>query len=194
MMFGLPSLIAVISFIITLASALPMAHRRQSACFLVGNKALPAEVSSVVSSIAAQVTCGSKTIVNTGGVPDVISGGISYSDIDFQSSSKSPIGFALDTFITPTDPATADLETLQNQLNTYLAMEAGVRSTGSNILGRLKGAKFFLQFQIARVHTAQGAQLGVADTVEHQLGKVLKNAVGATQAEKDVVTALSRQV
>lgn len=41
-------------------------------------------------------------------------------------------------------------------------------------MGRLKGAKFFLQFQIARVHTAQGAQLGVADTVEHQLGKVLK--------------------
>lgn len=35
-----------------LASALPMAHRRQSACFLVGNNALPAEVSSVVSSIA----------------------------------------------------------------------------------------------------------------------------------------------
>jgi hypothetical protein len=48
------------------------------------------------------------------------------------------------------------------------------QSTGSSILPKLKGAKFFLQFQIARVRTAQGAKLGVADTVEHQLGKVLK--------------------
>jgi hypothetical protein len=32
-----------------------------------------------------------------------------------------------DAFKTPTDPAAADLNTLQNQLNTYLAMEAGVR-------------------------------------------------------------------
>ncbi|KDN46852.1 hypothetical protein RSAG8_03929, partial [Rhizoctonia solani AG-8 WAC10335] len=62
------------------------------------------------------------------------------------------------------------------------------------LLPILKGTKFFLQFQIARVRTAQGAKLGVADTVEHQLGKVLKNAVGATQAEKDAVTALSKQL
>jgi hypothetical protein len=32
-----------------------------------------------------------------------------------------------DAFKTPADPAMADLTTLQNQLNTYLAMEAGVR-------------------------------------------------------------------
>lgn len=42
------------------------------------------------------------------------------------------------------------------------------------MLGKLKGAKFFLQFQIARVQTAKGVKLGVADTVEHQLGKVIK--------------------
>ncbi len=30
-------------------------------------------------------------------------------------------------FATPTDPATADLDTLQNQLNVYLAVEAGIR-------------------------------------------------------------------
>ncbi|KAG8759071.1 hypothetical protein FRC11_002589 [Ceratobasidium sp. 423] len=175
-----------------LVVAAPTIHRRQSACFLVGKNALPAEISSGISALSSQITCGSKTIANTGGVPDVTSGGISYSSIDFQSSSKSPVGFALDAFKTPTDPATADLATLQNQLNTYLAMEAG--STGSSILGKLKGTKFFLQFQIARVRTAQGAKLGVADTVDHQLGKVLKNAVGATQAEKDAVTALSKQV
>ncbi|CAE6495008.1 unnamed protein product [Rhizoctonia solani] len=193
-MFGFVKRITVLSLLISLVAAAPTVHRRQSACFLVGKTALPAEVSSGVSALASQVTCGTKTIANTGGVPDVTSGGISFSSIDFQSSQKSPVGFALDTFKTPADPATANLATLQNQLNTYLAMEAGVRSTGSNILGQLKGAKFFLQFQIARVRTAQGAKLGVADTVEHQLGKVLKNAVGATQAEKDAVTALSKQL
>lgn len=41
-------------------------------------------------------------------------------------------------------------------------------------LARLKGPKFFLQFQIARVRTAQGARLSAAETVEHQLGKVTK--------------------
>ncbi|KAG8710211.1 hypothetical protein FRC09_000241 [Ceratobasidium sp. 395] len=182
------------SLAVFLVGAAPTVHRRQSACFLVGKNALPAEVSSGIPALVSSVTCGSTTIPNTNGVPDVISGGISYSSIDFQSSSKSPVGFALDAFKTPTDPATADLMKLQSQLNAYLAMEAGVRSTGSSILSKLKGAKFFIQFQIARVQTAQGAKLGVADTVEHQLGKVLKNAVGATQAEKDAVTALSKQL
>lgn len=32
-----------------------------------------------------------------------------------------------ETFKTPDDPATADLTKLQNQLNVYLAVEAGVR-------------------------------------------------------------------
>ncbi|CAA7266263.1 unnamed protein product [Cyclocybe aegerita] len=193
-MFGFAKIVAALSVAATLAGAAPTLERRQTACFVVGRTALPAEVANGIPVLASQVTCGPRTIANTGGVPDVTSGGISYSSIDFQSSRKSPVGFALDTFKTPTDPATANLATLQNQLNVYLAMEVGVRSTNSNILGRLKGAKFFLQFQIARVRTAQGVRLGVADTVEHQLGKVLKNAVGATQAEKDAVTALSRQL
>ncbi|KAG8929419.1 hypothetical protein FRC01_004356 [Tulasnella sp. 417] len=193
-MFGLTKIVAALSLAVALVGAAPTVQRRQSACFLVGKTALPAEVATSIPALASQVTCGSTTIANTGGVPDVISGGISYSSIDFQKSTKSPVGFALDKFKTPTDPATADLATLQNQLNTYLAMEAGVRSTGSSILGRLKGTKFFLQFQIARVRTARGETLGVADTVEHQLGKVIKNAVGATQAEKDAVTALSKQL
>lgn len=41
-------------------------------------------------------------------------------------------------------------------------------------MNEVKSAKFFLQFQIARVKTALGQTLGVADTVEHQLGKVIK--------------------
>ncbi|KAF8598522.1 hypothetical protein BDV93DRAFT_478414 [Ceratobasidium sp. AG-I] len=193
-MFGFAKIVAVVSLAAALARAAPTVHRRQNACFLVGKTALPAEVASGISGLAGSVTCGTTKIANTGGVPDVTSGGISYSSIDFQSSTKSPVGFALDKFKTPTDPATANLATLQNQLNDYLAMEAGVRSTGSSVLGKLKGAKFFIQFQIARVQTAKGVKLGVADTVEHQLGKVIKNAVGATQAEKDAVTALSKQL
>ncbi|KAG6917205.1 hypothetical protein DXG01_003410 [Tephrocybe rancida] len=132
----------------------------------------------------------------TPGVPDVISGGIAYSTIDFQKSKSSPVGFALQKFATPADPADADLATLQNQLNVYLAVEAGVRSqpNSSAFLAKLKGAKFFLQFQIARVQTAQGVVLPVADTVEHQLGKVTKNAVGASVAEVAQVTALSKVI
>ncbi|KAG9079170.1 hypothetical protein FRC06_007904, partial [Ceratobasidium sp. 370] len=193
-MFGLVKIAAVISLAAALVGAAPTVHRRQAACFVVGKNTLPAEVSDSIPALVSSVTCGSTKIANTNGVPDVTSGGISYSSIDFQSSNKSPVGFALATFTTPADPATADLTKLQNQLNVYLAMEAGVRSTGAGILSKLKGAKFFIQFQIARVKTAQGAKLGVADTVEHQLGKVLKNAVGATQAEKDAVTALSTQL
>ncbi len=83
----------------------------------------------------------------------MLSGGIAYSTIDFQKSSASPLGFALATFQTPSDPATADLGTLQNQLNDYLALEAGVRSQpdSSALLAKLKGPKFFLQFQVRAV-------------------------------------------
>lgn len=60
----------------------------------------------------------------------------------------------------------------------YPLLPLGLRGpqsqTGTTILGSLKGPKFFTQFQIARVQTALGQTLGVADTVEHQLGKVVK--------------------
>ncbi|THU96266.1 hypothetical protein K435DRAFT_722963 [Dendrothele bispora CBS 962.96] len=175
--------------------AAPAPIRRQNPCFVTGSVALPAEVSSGLSALTSAVTCDSSVQVAPG-VPDVSSGGIKFSSIDFQKSSASPLGFALQTFTTPADPANADLETLQNQLNTYLAFEAGVRSqpNSSALLSKLKGPKFFLQFQIARVNQANGVQLGAADTVEHQLGKVVKNAVGASQAEIDQVNALATQV
>lgn len=44
--------------------------------------------------------------------------------------------------------------------------------------------KFFLQFQIARI-------TGNAGEITHQQGKVLKNAVGATAAEKAEINALA---
>ncbi|KAG8936669.1 hypothetical protein FRC03_011838 [Tulasnella sp. 419] len=167
--------------------------KRQSPCFVRGNQALPAEVARTLGSLAGVVTCGTDDTIP--GVPDVISGGISYSSIDFRGSNLSPVGFALQTFRTPDRPSEGDLALLQNQLNVYLATEAGVRSTGDPILGRLKGAKFFLQFQIARVRTAQGVtNLGPGEDVEHQLGKVLKNAVGASASEIAEVKTLATRL
>lgn len=94
-----------------LVIAAPTLERRQSACFLVGKNTLPQEVTDGIPALISalniswlklrlthtteSVTCGAKVISNTGGVPDVTSGGISYSSIDFQSSTKSPVGFAL---------------------------------------------------------------------------------------------------
>ncbi|KAL0948109.1 hypothetical protein HGRIS_010727 [Hohenbuehelia grisea] len=174
-------------------------RKRANPCFVTGSVALAKEVADSLPALESTVTCVSGVEVAPG-VPDVTSGGIKFSSIDFRKAAGvSPLGFALKTFTTPDDPADADLNTLQSQLNDYLAFEAGVRSQPgtSALLGQLKGPKFFLQFQIARVQTAQGAseaQLGAAGTVEHQLGKVVKNAVGASKAEIDAVNALATQV
>ncbi|EIM90266.1 uncharacterized protein STEHIDRAFT_74928 [Stereum hirsutum FP-91666 SS1] len=167
--------------------------KRQNPCFITGDTALPAEVADTVPALAKVITCDTSTEVTTG-VPDVISGGIAYSSIDFQQSDLSPLSFALATFTTPTDPAQGNLTALQDQLNDYLAVEAGVRSqSGTTILNTLKVPKFFLQMQVSRVKAAQGQTLSVAETVEHQLGKVVKNAPHATSAELAQVSALAAQ-
>ncbi|KAF5387556.1 hypothetical protein D9757_006577 [Collybiopsis confluens] len=163
--------------------------KRANPCFVTGSVTLPAEVSDGLAALeAAPVTCNAAAQVAPG-VPDVTSGGITYSTIDFQKSALSPVGFSLRV-------SNGDLTTLQNQLNDYLALEAGVRSqpNSSALLAKLKGPKFFLQFQIARVNTANGVQLDAADTVDHQLTKVLANAVGATSGEIAQVNALATQV
>lgn len=59
----------------------------------------------------------------------------------------------------------------------YLATEAGVRSVGGGLA--IKVPKFFLAFQVARIKTAQGLVIDdPGQTVEHLLGKVVKNAGG----------------
>jgi len=187
--------LVLVSFAATVFSFPLPFFRRANPCFVTGSVALPADVTDSLSALESAVSCNTKIQVVTG-VPDIISGGISYNSIDFQKSSLSPLGFAQTTFRTPTDPATADLTTLQNQLNIYLAFEAGVRSQPgtSALLAKLQGPKSFLRFQIARVQTAKGVALDLADTVEHQLQKVAKNAVGASASELAQVTALSKQL
>jgi len=178
------------------ALAVPVPSELQSRanpCFITGTTPLPAEVASGLSTLANSITCSQGQSVP--GVPEVTSGGVSFASIDFQQSTDSPLGFALKTFSTPDNPATADLTDLQNKLNVYLAVEAGVRSNGGGaILGKVKSVKFFLQFQIARVKTAQGQTLSGAGTVDHQLAKVLKNAVGASAAQEAQVNALAANI
>jgi hypothetical protein len=72
---------------------LALNKRQTTACFLTGSTALPAEVASGIPALAKVVTCTGGTSVT--GVPNVVSGGISFASIDFQKSSKSPLGFAL---------------------------------------------------------------------------------------------------
>jgi hypothetical protein len=158
---------------------------------VIGTVALPAEVQDTVDAIQGAVTCDtSKTTLSK--VPDVVSGGISFSSINFADSALTALNFALTTFATPAagDLASADLATFQSQLNTYLATEAGIRSVGGSLA--IKVPKFFLSFQIARILTAQGVTItDPGQTVEHLLGKVIKNAGGESQATKDKVTALA---
>jgi hypothetical protein len=52
-----------------------------------------------------------------------------------------------------------------------------------------------LSFQIARIKTAQGIAItDPGQTVEHLLGKVLKNAIRESQATLDAVTTLSTEL
>ena len=176
---------------ITLQAAPTPLAKRQAACFIVGSETLPAETADVAAAIQGGITCGTgKTI---GNVPDVSSNGVSFSDINFASSSSTPLQFALDTFATANPLASTNLATFQTDLNLYLATEAGIRSEGGNLA--IKVPKFFLAFQVARIKTAQGIAItDPGQTVEHLLEKVTKNAAGESKALLDQVVALSTQL
>lgn len=76
-----------------LIAPLVASKRQATACFIQGRTALPAEVADGIPALAKVVTCSAGTSV--AGVPNVVSGGIDFKSIDFQKSSKSPLGFAL---------------------------------------------------------------------------------------------------
>ncbi|PMD41661.1 hypothetical protein L207DRAFT_528267 [Hyaloscypha variabilis F] len=163
--------------------------KRADACFIVGTITLPTEVSDTAIAIQNNVACNlAKTTI--GKAPDVTSGGITFSSIDFSQSSLTPLNFALTTFATADPLASSDLDAFTNQLNTYLATEVALRSTGGSLA--IKDPKFFLAFQIARIKTAQGVTItNTGQKVQHLLGKVINNAGSEDQATKDKVTALS---
>ncbi|KAF4119899.1 hypothetical protein GMORB2_3587 [Geosmithia morbida] len=184
------SIALVLASISSISSAVPLKSRQQNACFVVGNTALPAEVEDSVAAIQSSITCGSDTTIEN--VPDVTSGSVSFSDIDFSRSNKTPLQFALDTFATADDPADTDLATLQDQLNVYLATEAGLRSIDGSLA--IKVPKFFLEMQVSRVQVAQGNPPTAAGLqVDHLRDKVLKNAASEDQDLLDQVTQLAAQ-
>ncbi|KAB5566168.1 hypothetical protein GE09DRAFT_1284017 [Coniochaeta sp. 2T2.1] len=189
-MYTLNSLLFLAAAGTTLAS--PIAPR-QNPCFIIGSTALPAEVSASVASIGTVISCTPNTNVLQG-VPDVVSGGVSFSSVNFAASSnQSPLAFALSKFATKSPLASNDLEKFQNELNVYLAVEAGIRSVGGNFAA-IKIPKFFLEFQISRIETAQGNPPAAAGLqVDHLLGKVTKNAAGEKDKSLlDEVTRLSK--
>lgn len=182
---------SILSATIALPSA-DITTRQAKACFVVGNTALPGEVADVVTSIQSAVTC-SNSAKTISGVPDVSSGGSTFSDVDFSKSSQTPLEFALQKFATAEPLASTDLKTFQDNLNVYLATEAGIRSVGGNLA--IKVPKFFLQMQVSRIQTAQGNPPAAAgQQVDHLRDKVTKNAAGESKALLDQVVALAAQV
>lgn len=149
-------------------------------------------MANVVTDIKSTIKCtaNTKTISN---VPDVTSNGVSFSSINFATSKQTPLQFALSKFATKAPLASNDLAKFEDELNVYLATEAGIRSVGGSLA--IKVPKFFLEFQVSRIQTAQGnASTNPALTVEHLLGKVLKNAAGESKALLDQVNALAKQL
>ncbi|KAF9005229.1 hypothetical protein BDQ17DRAFT_385347 [Cyathus striatus] len=186
-------LLIFLSFISPTISA-PLHAKRASPCFVTGTIALPAEVASGLSALAKAITCvnGPKQLRM---YPTLFLGALRTAALTpeiVQVSSRicfvSGVGLG---------HWWHEAELFGRfQLNVYLAIEAGVRSqpNTSALLARLKGPKFFIQFQIARAKAARGESLTGGDTIEHQLGKVTKNAIGASASEVAQVNALATQI
>ncbi|KAK6825490.1 hypothetical protein PG990_003182 [Apiospora arundinis] len=167
------------------------ARQNNKACFITGNAQLPAEVATVVQQLGPKVKCNA-AVKTLGGVPDVTSGGQTYSKIDF-SKATSGLQFALDTFVTADNMADSNLQAFQDALDVYTATEAGLRSSGGNF-NTIKAPKFFLAMQIARIKTAQGnAPTDAANQVDHLAEKVTKNAGRVDASLIAKVNALAKQ-
>lgn len=162
---------------------------RATPCFIVGNVTLPAESQSAADFLEPNITCdASKTTISD--VPDVISGGTSFSSINFAASNQSPLQFALSQFATTEPLAENNLTKFTDESNVYTATEIELRSIGGDLA--VKAPKFFINFQIARIQTAQGnPPTDPSQTVEHLLGKVSKNAGPADKAFLPQVSALA---
>lgn len=171
----------------------PQLAPRQNACFVIGNSVLPQEVADSVTAIQNKVTCdNSKTTIS--GVPDVTAGSAKFSDINFAAAGgQTPLAFALEKFATKEPLASNDLAAFQDQLDVYLATEAGIRSVGGSLA--IKVPKFFLSMQVQRIATAQGnPPTAAGQQVNHLRDKVTKNAARESKALLDQVTALAAKL
>ncbi|KAI0019177.1 hypothetical protein F4780DRAFT_461043 [Xylariomycetidae sp. FL0641] len=171
---------------------IPISSRQSQACFVIGSEELPEETADVADALASTVTC-SDSDTTLEGVPDVTSGAMTFSSIDFSQSGSSPLQFALDTFAAGTPLAQSNLQAFQDALNVYQATEAGIRSVGGDLT--IKIPKFFLEMQVSRIQTAQGNPPSEAGLqVDHLRDKVLSNAASEDQSLLDEVTALASQL
>jgi len=191
--------ISAIALLASSALATPVSSKvaRQangSPCFVIGQETLPKEVADAATSLQNAVTCSANGVTTLSGVPDVTSGDVSFSDVDFsQARGQSTLAFALDKFATKTPLASTDLQFFEDSLNVYVATEVGIRSVGGNLA--IKVPKFFLEFQVSRIKTAQGnppTEAGLQ--VDHLRDKVTKNAAGQSKALLDQVVALAKQL
>jgi hypothetical protein len=169
-----------------------LSPRQAKACYLVGNQALPAQVQGISDGLASKIQCnGAKKSI--GNVPDLFINPIAtFSSINFADSGKAPLQFALDTFQTAQPLKNSNLAQFQEALDVYLATEAGLRSSGGNLA--IREPKFFLQFQMARIKTAQGQKLSGADTVDHLLQQLKSNAITADKPFLGQVEQLAKQL
>lgn len=178
-----------LKFLLRILAPANVSPRQNSACFIIGNEVLPAETATIAADIQSRVTCNTSRRTLSG-VPDVTSGGISFSSINFANSDETSLQFALRQFATTSPLRNNDLAGFQRQLDVYLATEAGIRSVGGNLA--IKVPKFFLQFQVSRIQSAQGnPPTAPGLQVNHLRDKVLKNAPRESQALLDEVTRLA---
>ncbi|KAL2265026.1 hypothetical protein VTJ83DRAFT_7536 [Remersonia thermophila] len=166
--------------------------RQARACFVIGTQTLPQETATIAEQLRGRIRCDPSRRTLSG-VPDVSSGNVRFSAVNFAADPRrrSSLQFALDEFKTATPLRNTNLADFQRKLDVYLATEAGIRSVGGNLA--IKVPKFFLQFQVSRIQTAQGnPPTAPGLQVNHLLEKVLKNAPRESQALRDEVVRLSR--
>ncbi|KAK0383255.1 hypothetical protein NLU13_9168 [Sarocladium strictum] len=174
------------------AATIPITRQAAAPCFIIGKQVLPASTLKAADALASVATCSADR-TTLSGVPDVTVGGATFSDIDFSKSGQSPLQFALDRFAGAQPLASSDLQLFKDELDVYTATESGIRSVGGNLA--IKVPKFFLEFQVSRIETAQGnPPAGAGQQVDHLLDKVLKNAAGESPALLDQVRQLAANI
>jgi hypothetical protein len=163
-----------------------------AACYIIGDAVLPKETADIAAQLQERITCdGSKTTIS--GVPDVSTGGVPFSAVNFATSSQTPLQYAMTEFVTLDALAKDDVATFQRLLDVYHATEAGIRSVGGNLA--IKVPKFFLQMQISRIQTAQGNPPTAAGLqVDHLLGKILELTPRDSKELRDQLSALAKDL
>jgi hypothetical protein len=163
-----------------------------AACYIIGDAVLPKETADIAAQLQERITCdASQTTIS--GVPDVSTGGVPFSAVNFATSSQTPLEYAMTEFVTLDALAKDDLATFQRLLDVYHATEAGIRSVGGNLA--IKVPKFFLQMQISRIQTAQGNPPTAAGLqVDHLLGKILELTPRDSKELRAQLSALAKNL